>query len=353
MTVYFYGVFEFQGGMENYAKNLITGVLEKDKSIHFAIIKDRPSIAYEDYFASLGCDIITIPNQKQHPLKYYKALKNLFSKAKNSNDIVQTNVMSFRNFLLFRALKASKAKGIIVAHGAGIARTPLRFLHVLLRPFFKRIGQQVAISKEAAAFQFGKNNQAKIIPNAIDPRPFGFNAEARDRIRNNLCVSPNTLLLGQVGRVCPIKNQVFSIRLTKALLDHGVDARLLMIGAIQDARPAKLAEDLHIKEGATFLGEANPREYYSAFDVLLVPSLSEGAGLIINEGEANGVPIIVSTNVPRNNVNAINMLFVPLECGLWEKAIQSPALTRRFGERCVDNYSAFVDRYQDLFRSLG
>ncbi len=351
MTVYFYGVFEFQGGMENYAKTLIQGVIEKDPSIHFVIIKDRPHIAYEDLFLSIGCEIVEIPNQNKHPLGYYKALKELFLKAKANGNFVQLNAMSYRNFLLFKAVKKSKVKTLVVAHGAGIAGTPLRFLHRLFRPFYKNVGKPIAISAQAAEFQYGKSGNAQIIQNAIDPKPYQFDETKRNEVRKNLRLSSTTMLLGQVGRVCPIKNQVFSILVLQRLLEKGTDVHLVFVGAIQDDAPKQLAKTLHLENHVTFIGEGSPANYYSAFDVALLPSLSEGAGLVVQEALANGLPMLISDNVPIFPAGKNQLAhYLPLKEGKWANAIRECRRSSNCSDKLKDSFDLFIDNYLALYR---
>ncbi len=346
MIVYFYGIYDNKGGMENYARTLINSIMRQDSSIHFVLIKDCPHIAYEEDFLQLGCSIIQIPAKKHQPFAYYHSLLALFKKASIESSILQLNIMSYRNGFLFKAVKKSKAKTIVVAHGSGIQGTRLKWLHTINRQRFRRIGTKVAISKDAAVFAFGE--EALIIKNAIDPTKYAFSQKSRDEIRHALSISDEEVLLGHVGRIHPLKNQLFSIKVLELLLDINPVYKLCLIGKDQDTSVRHYIQTHHLESSILLLGEKNPAPFYSAFDLLLLPSIKEGAGLVLYEGHSNGLPCIASTGVPKDD-RLSNVSYLPLEEKLWVNAIGN-TLHPRFAPQ--NNLTHLLDDFTNAYISL-
>ncbi len=350
MIIYFYGLYDNKGGMENYARTLIKGVIRENKSIHFTIIRDCPHIAYEEEFLKLGCDIIQIPAKNKKPIAYYRSLVSIFKKVANDGDVLHLNIMSYRNGLLFRAAEKSRARTILVAHGSGIQGTRFRWLHPLNRRRFLKIGTKVAISKEAAQFVFGQATQ--IITNAIDPSTYIFNQESRSSVRRELGLSEKIMLLGQVGRVHPIKNQLFSIKLLESLLKDDPNYALCLVGKEQDFSIRRYIAKNHLNSSVFLLGEKDPKNYYSAFDILLLPSIKEGAGLVLYEGSANGLPVIASTGVPEAK-ELSNVTYLPLKINGWIYEVKNALRPRGEGQDILNLLlEQFVNSYLVLYRQF-
>ena len=109
MNVYYYGVYDTNGGLENFAKNLIFEINKQDKSIHFHIITHSNPCSFEEEFLKNGCTIIRIPNPHKKPFKFYKKYKKII-KNMGDDDVIQLNICSFRNPFLFIPCLSIKPK---------------------------------------------------------------------------------------------------------------------------------------------------------------------------------------------------------------------------------------------------
>ena len=164
----------------------------------------------------------------------------------------------------------------------------------------------VAPSKVAARFMFGDeavdSEKCILLPNAIYADDFRFNATRRREMRSSLGVGQGALLLGSVGRLVEQKNQIFDIAVLRELVLRGVDAHLILLGK------GPLREELEHEAVITNVGERvhfvlpthDVASYYSAFDVLLLPSRYEGMPNVLVEAQASGLTCVVSDFVTRD-----------------------------------------------------
>jgi glycosyltransferase involved in cell wall biosynthesis len=108
--------------------------------------------------------------------------------------------------------------------------------------------------------------------------------------------------LGNVGRVDERKNPLFQVRLLAAMRKDGLDARYLMVGDgdLKDETKA-LAESLGVGDALTVLpATSEPEAYYSALDLLVMPSITEGFGMTAIEAQCAGLPVVASDALPES-----------------------------------------------------
>ena len=75
----------------------------------------------------------------------------------------------------------------------------------------------------------------------------------------------------------------------------------------------KKVKILGLTDNVMFLGQKdNVNEYYNAMDLFLFPSLYEGLGMVVVEAQANDLPCVVSSEVPRIAKISNNIEFVSL-----------------------------------------
>lgn len=137
------------------------------------------------------------------------------------------------------------------------------------------------------------------VPNGIDVTRYHPDAAGRDRLRREWGTQGNEFLIGIVGRADPVKAHEVFVAAAKIL--HARDARLRFVCiGVDEPKGSELRRE------ATRLGIANrfhvegPRDdlsaVYSALDVNVMCSHSEGFPNVVAEAMACGVPCAV-TNV--------------------------------------------------------
>jgi len=142
----------------------------------------------------------------------------------------------------------------------------------------------------------------KIIPPGVDTGR--FHPLPPDEARREIGVPCDQNMLLFVGRIEPLKGLETLIRAAGLLYQERQDICLMVIGGdpevdeSQDlARLKELGEELGVGDMVTFLGARDQDRlqfYYSAAEVLVMPSNYESFGMVALEAMACGTPVIAS-----------------------------------------------------------
>ena len=157
-----------------------------------------------------------------------------------------------------------------------------------------------ACSKLAGEAVFGKKameqGRVTIIPNAIDAARFTFDPEVRRQKREELHIRPEELLIGEVGRFDPQKNQKYAVEILAECRKKNFPAKLILIGEgplMETVR--QQVEELQLQEYVIFTGlQKNVVPFYQAMDFFLLPSFYEGLPGVAVEAQASGLRGILS-----------------------------------------------------------
>ena len=162
----------------------------------------------------------------------------------------------------------------------------------------KLVDAFVAVSEPTAehARETGECAPSKLhtIPNGIDLSRFGGtdDAEARAAVRKELGISPDSWVVGTVGRLWPEKGHPYMLRSLEPLL--GPSFHVLIAGDGPDAKEmAEFVANLRVPESVHLLG---PRldipRVLAALDTFVLSSVREGLPLVIPEAMAAGLPVV-------------------------------------------------------------
>lgn len=330
----------------------------------------------EEDVEAAGIQLVREPNlvREVHPVKDYRSLRGLTSLLRRgSYDIVHTHT-SKAGFL--GRLAAKYAKTPIVVH------TPHGNI---FDGYFSRAQTTLYIALEKAAAKWtdkiieltdggiesylqrniGQRDQYATIFSGIDLSHYGNSDTDRKEFRNELGIDDDTLLVGGVGRLEPVKGFRY---LVEAALDFtGRSEPITFV----HAGTGSLENELHalaepLGDRFRFLGLRNdiPR-VMAGLDVLVVPSLNEGMGRVVLEAGAAGTPVIGS------DVGGIPEVVLDERTGLVvsprdpsalvaaiERVVTDPVLLARIGENahnfvvpdfCLEN---MVQHIESLYESL-
>lgn len=120
--------------------------------------------------------------------------------------------------------------------------------------------------------------------------------DARQRVRAELRVADDQLLIGWLGRMTEIKRVDDLLESFAGLRKRGVNAVLALVGDGPLLSELKsLATRLGIAESCRFVGfSADVGRFFAAFDVVALTSANEGTPVTLIEAQAAGVPVVAT-----------------------------------------------------------
>lgn len=316
------------GGVEAVILNYFRNINKSKFVFDFVIDSDSTDNNFINEIQELGGTIIKCPPyQKLH--KYNKFLYKLF-KEKNY-DIVHSNINTLSVFPLRMAAKAGIKIRIAHSHSTSNPKEwKKNLLKNILRPFSKKYANvYFACSELAGRYLFGDKafDEGKVVifNNAINLDKFKYNEEKRKEIRKKLNIKNDTFVIGHIGRFVAQKNHTFLIDIFNEIHKKNENSVLLLIGQgpLQNEIKDKV-DKLGLTNSVKFIGQVtNANDYYNAMDVFVLPSIYEGLGMVLIEAQANELPCIASTEVPKEATisNQIEYIELDKNPSYWAKRI--------------------------------
>jgi glycosyltransferase involved in cell wall biosynthesis len=208
----------------------------------------------------------------------------------------------------------------------------------------------------------------EVIPNAVDTEIFRpLEAARRSAAREKLGLAAQAPVVTAVGRMTPQKGHDVLLRAFARVQSAIPAARLLLVGdGVRRPGCETLAQELGISARASFLGiRSDVPEILAATDVLVLPSLHEGFGLVLIEALAAGVPVIGTRTGPVPQIirdGETGLLCEPGDVSSLAAALSSligdPVRLREMGRRGRDDAQArfalpgMVRRLESLYENV-
>jgi glycosyltransferase involved in cell wall biosynthesis len=134
-----------------------------------------------------------------------------------------------------------------------------------------------------------------VIPNGLDTSELVFDPVARQWVREQFGIPPDTYVIGALGRLDPNKRVDLTMEAARPLL--GERCKILVIGRGEDqARLEAAAKRLGVTDHVIFGGyQADTKAMLAAFDLYVAASVQETFGLSVLEALASGLPVLYTT----------------------------------------------------------
>lgn len=289
------------GGVEAVVFNYYRAI-DKTK-IQFDFFYDADStVEPPTDLVSMGAHFYKIPPY-QKIFSYIFTLEKILKR--NHYTIIHSHLNTLSSIPLYVAWKVDIP--IRIAHNHSVPGGT-EWKRNILKKMLKRLVKifptdYFACSEKAGRWLFGDKlyNSGKVylMHNAIEISKFKFNLKNREEIRDKWNIQ-NKLVIGHVGRFTFAKNHKFLLQIFSEIHKKNPDSILLLVGDGElHNQIEKIIEALALKPYIVLIGKTNvPENYYSAMDVMVMPSIFEGLSLTTIEAQANGIPVLVSEAIP-------------------------------------------------------
>ncbi len=292
-----------------------------------------------------------------------------------------SHLRRLRPQLLHTHLLHADVHGLIAARLAGVrpivttrhnqnpfrARFAFRQMH---RLYWRHVDAIVAVSEDLARFavrvEGAPVGKIRTIHHGLEP-PDPGTEPTRAQARAALGVADNELLVGMVGRLTTQKGFAHGLRAMADVAGAHPTAKMVVLGdgPLRNDLDRR-AQALGIEDRVRFLGwRADAAQLMRGMELLLVPSLWEGFGIVVLEAMLRDLPVVAS------RVGALPEIVVDEESGLlappgdalrWAAAVnrllREEGLRRRLAERAhrraLERFTAevMIDRTLRLYREL-
>lgn len=281
------------GGMERVLSDLVHGVDPAVFDPHVLTLQYRGR-----YGEGLGA-VATLhdgPKQSSVSMLVPRALTATIA-------AIRPDVVHLHSGVWYKAARASRRAGVprIVYTEHGRKPPPEPWLNRTLDGIAARLTDAIVAVSDATATQLREGpgvplDRLQVIRNGIDTRRF---APGESAFRASRGLSDDTVLLGSVGRLEPVKGYDTLLRALRRLLDRSdLDRPVHLVlagdGSLRGHLEA-LAGELGLGEHVTFLGWwDDPEGLLQALDVFVLTSLSEGTSISLLEAMSSGCCPVVT-----------------------------------------------------------
>jgi len=246
----------------------------------------------------------------------------------------------------------------------------------LWKPYSRYIlalsGKVLCVSKPIAG-QFPASPKISVLHNGFDLAEFPpISAEERSAARSQWRLTPDTVVIGVVGRIKFVrKGQEFLLQAAALLKSQGISCTCLIVGGTAPGSEEHLDRMKAVADGlnidAIFTGElSNPRPAYAAMDIFVLPSAQpEPFGGVVMEAMALGLPVVGTAigGTPEQIAAGETGLLVPPAdptalaealAGLIASKETRRAMGEAARERIREKFSlhAMVEQIQDIYLDM-
>ena len=165
---------------------------------------------------------------------------------------------------------------------------------------------------------------------------YAFSESLRAKIRQELRIEPETILLGSVGRLSVEKNQCFIVEMFKAFHERNQNSKLILVGdgALRSRIELKIAE-LGLNDAVIMTGKRTDiRAILSGLDIFIMPSFFEGTPVSAIEARTSGLPCLLSDTITRSvDMKGMTYLSIKEPPLVWAQEAEKQMINNRDNNR--------------------
>jgi glycosyltransferase EpsF len=289
-------------------------------------VMDKTQIQFDFlYFTSKKCDfdeeIEELGGQiyriiESNPIKRMLSTTKLL-KENHHWTTIHAHTLFSNAFHIFAAYKAGVKQRISHSHTIS-TQFKNKFIGTIYSYLSRKMQQKyvtdfVACTSEAGQYLFPYQKNVLILKNSIDIEYFAATAKNNEKyLREQFNIHDDAVVLLQLGRLSAPKNHQFSIQIARELKRKKIKFKLLFAGeGVLVNHLLEQVESLDLKNEVLFLGlRTDVSHLLAGSDLMLMPSLYEGFGVVLIEAQATGIPSLISDKIPSDADLGINLIYV-------------------------------------------
>lgn len=284
---------EHIGGTEIASYNIAKHLAKRGHEVHVIASGSRglPKEAVEDNFY---VHRVSYPKIRSLGILYFW-LKTPFYIKKVNPDIIQceSTQMGLPAFLY---KKFFKTPYIVWGQGSDIYLN-WKFKKLIHKLVFDNADKVIGMSGDMKKkIQENYKKDVLVLPSGINLE--NFEGLSKETARSKLKIDLNEKIIIFVGLLHHDKGLKYLIRAFKTIKDKMPETRLILVGDGKDRQKLKrLVKKNNLEKQVNFTGDIlNNKipEYMIASDIFVLPSLSEGLGIVNLEAMASGLPIVAT-----------------------------------------------------------
>ncbi len=336
------------GGIENQLMHLLRNADPELFQIDFTSTMEHSF--YKDEIEQLGGGYIRIQDMNwRMPWVYCRTMFRIMKEGQY--DVVHSHELFHSGITLWLAAKAGVKSRIAHAHnwsdddGTGKKRSLAREVYnrIMRRMILCYSTEQVACSSLAGEFLYGKETTKKnsyhLVYNSVDTSKF---IEKYDLTESGEFCEDGWKNIIHVGRVTPVKNQLFIADIASELKKRGDKIRILSAGNGDPDYERQVKQKIrseHLENYFLMLGVRNDIDTLmrksSAF---ILPSKYEGMPLVLIEAQASGLPCVVADTFSHEvdyELGTVQWLELEDGAAKWADAVETAAEMQKAGKEEV------------------
>ncbi len=353
------------GGLENGIVNLVNQADSNLFRVDVLCLRERGELA--DRVINPDSQVI-FDNNRDHSLltaikKIYKACKSGQYNIVHSHGFT-TMLASYIAGNLAGVPKLMNGEHGTIYHSSAKHRLIQKFL-------FSKMAMNLTVSedlkREILDKFFLKKDNFKPIINGVDTDKFSTNTEESNRLRNELGLSKDVIVIGSVGRLVEVKNYKSLLSAYAQLTSSHSKVHLVLAG---DGPERVQIEEQILKYGLSkkvhLLGRRDDiPQIMNLLDIFVLPSFSEGLSNTLLEAMSCGTPVVAcdvggNKEIIRQDItgflyesNNVNELCSILN-DLSNDKDQITRLSKQSREHILANYSlnSMVTNYESAYKEL-
>ncbi len=217
------------------------------------------------------------------------------------------HIVHTRNFGALEAIPAARLAGVPAAvhseHGYELEildGLPLR-RRILCRAFYAMADAVFTVTYDLGKYHAKQSGlpveKFHVLYNGVNTDTFFPCLEASARLKSELGIPVDRVVVGTVGRLVPIKDQRTLLRAAELLLKLNRNMHVIVVGAGPELAKlqAQVAASKELPGRVTFSGASDRVPHLlNAMDIFVLPSICEGMSNTIIEAMASGLPVVAT-----------------------------------------------------------